>query len=76
MPTPGEYARARLDRIRKLAYRPAVRIEPANDDVRRVLKHPKGRRFPDEGAALWPDDTFTRRRLRDGSVRRAGNLLE
>ena len=71
MPTPGEYARARLDRLRKLAYRPAVRIAPANDDVRRVLRHPHGRGFPSEGLAAWPDDTFTHRRLRDGSVIRS-----
>ena len=71
MPTPGERIRDRLDRIRKLAYRPAVRVEPANDDLRRVLRHPRGRGFPDEGAALWPDDTFTHRRLRDGSVIRS-----
>ena len=71
MPTPGEQIRARLDRIRKLAYRPAVRIEPANDDLRLILRHPHGRGFPDEGSAAWPDDTFTWRRLKDGSVIRS-----
>ncbi len=48
-----------------------VRVIPANDDMRRVLKHPKGGRgFPASGSVEWPLDQFTRRRIKDGSVTR------
>ncbi|UPK03105.1 hypothetical protein [Bradyrhizobium sp. 170] len=47
-----------------------VRVVPANDDGRRLLRHPKGGGFPAEGSAEWPDDRFTKRRLADGSVTR------
>ena len=30
--------------------------------------HPKGTMFDSNGMADWPDDGFTRRRLRDGDV--------
>jgi hypothetical protein len=45
-----------------------VQVVPANDDYRKVLKHPKAGGFPESGAAAWPDDRFTKRRLADGSV--------
>jgi hypothetical protein len=45
-----------------------VRVVPANDDVRRLMKHPHGGGFPESGAATWPDDRFTKRRLADSSV--------
>jgi hypothetical protein len=47
-----------------------VRVTPANDDLRRVLKHPKGGlAFPaGSGSVEWPLDQFTRRRIKDGSV--------
>jgi hypothetical protein len=47
-----------------------VRVTPANDDLRRVLKHPKGAKFPASGSVEWPLDQFTRRRIKDGSVTR------
>jgi len=46
-----------------------VRVEPANDDLRAVLKHPSGIRFHATGSVEWPLDRFTRRRIADGSVR-------
>jgi len=49
---------------------PRVRVVPASDDVRKYIKHPSGLKFPESGAAEWPLDSFTRRRLRDGSVTR------
>jgi len=49
---------------------PRVRVVPASDDVRKYIKHPTGLKFPESGAAEWPLDSFTRRRLRDGSVTR------
>jgi hypothetical protein len=55
--------------INRLPKAPVVRVEPANDDLRRVLKHPRGFRFPPKsGSVEWPLDRFTRRRIADGSV--------
>src|SRR4029434_5162833 len=53
--------------IRKIA---RVRVMPARDDIRWLLKHPNGTGFPADGPAEWPLDKFTRRRLREGSVTR------
>jgi hypothetical protein len=47
----------------------AIRVVP-NEKYRDVLFHPStGQRFRAEGGASWPNDRFTQRRLRDGSVR-------
>ena len=47
-----------------------VRVVPANENLRGVLKHmPSGIAFRKEGGTEWPNDRFTQRRLRDGSVR-------
>lgn len=43
-------------------------VWPKNESTRRILKHTNGIGFPAQGAAIWPDDAFTRRRLRDGDV--------
>jgi hypothetical protein len=45
-----------------------VRVVPASDDLRRVLKHPRGVRFPSHGSAEWPNDKFTKRRLAEGVI--------
>lgn len=45
-----------------------VKVAPRNDSVRKLLKHPGGRAFPESGAADWPDDVFTHRRILDGDV--------
>jgi hypothetical protein len=60
-------------RIRKMQEAAAkdaktVRVSPANDDMRRVLAHPRAGYFPAEGSAEWPDDDFTHRRIRDGDI--------
>lgn len=60
---------ARVDRIRKAQHRPGLRVEPKNEDIRRILKHPSGIRFRSEGSVEWPDDIYTRRRLRDGDIK-------
>jgi hypothetical protein len=54
--------------MRKLHERPSVRVQPANADMRRLLKHPKAGGFRGEGSMEWPDDMFTRKRLRDGDI--------
>jgi len=59
----------RLERVAPATTVPRVRVLPANDDLRRVLKHPiTGMRFRETGSVEWPLDTFTKRRLREGSI--------
>jgi hypothetical protein len=67
----GQNQQAKLARVaRKLP--PPVKVDPRDDDVRKYIKHlPSGRGFPASGPALWPNDNFTARRLRDGSVKLA-----
>ena len=64
---------ARLARIARAhqADVPRVRVEPANDDMRRLLKHPNGMAFRSSGSVEWPLDRFTKRRLADKSIRLA-----
>jgi hypothetical protein len=65
----GLRQRERMEKIREA--RPAgVRVTPANDEMRRLLKHPKSGGFRKEGSVEWPDDRFTKRRLADGSITR------
>ena len=45
-----------------------LRVEPANELMREILEHPNGTMFRARGAAEWPDDVFTQRRLRDGDI--------
>jgi hypothetical protein len=46
-----------------------VSVQPAKPEYRKHLKHAvTGVGFGDEGGAEWPDDQFTKRRVRDGSV--------
>lgn len=68
--TPGQRAKERVGRIQKINARPGIRVEPKNDDMRRLLKHPRAGHFRSEGSMEWPDDTFTHRRLRDGDIKR------
>jgi hypothetical protein len=48
---------------------PGIRVEPADDDMRRLLKHPTAGGFRAEGDIEWPNDTFTFRRLKEGSIK-------
>jgi hypothetical protein len=59
---------ARLQAIRKSKEIPRVHVLPANEDIRRVLKHPRGMAFRSSGAVDWPLDKYTQRRIADGSV--------
>jgi hypothetical protein len=59
---------ARLDAIAKSREFPRVRVVPANQDMRRILRHPTAGAFRSAGAAEWPMDTYTHRRLEDGSI--------
>ena len=40
-PTPAQRNRARIERVRKMRPPAGVRVEPKNEDMRRVLKHPR-----------------------------------
>ncbi|HEY2678640.1 MAG TPA: hypothetical protein VGI65_16835 [Steroidobacteraceae bacterium] len=59
---------ARLQAIRKSKEIPRVHVLPANEDIRRVLKHPRGMAFRSTGPVDWPLDKYTQRRIADGSV--------
>jgi hypothetical protein len=67
--SPAEQIKQRVGRVKVPAPRPGIVVEPANDDMRRLLKHPRGIRFRSEGPIEWPDDQFTHRRIADGSVK-------
>ena len=69
---PGERRLANLKRIRDAARTPGVRVEPTSDYMRRLIRHPVAGKFRAEGSLEWPNDTFTARRLAEGSVRLAG----
>jgi hypothetical protein len=59
---------ARLHAIAQGQAHPRVRVLPASDDMRRILKHPRGMKFRSTGSVEWPLDKFTQRRLREGSI--------
>jgi hypothetical protein len=64
---------ARMEKMREAAAKLAprtVNVMPANDDMRRLLKHPHAGGFPKDGGggAVWPDDRFTKRRIADGDI--------
>ena len=64
-----KYIEARNARLRKITpQRARVRVLPANEDFRQVLKHPSGLRFPEQGSVEWPLDKFTRKRIAEGDI--------
>jgi hypothetical protein len=58
----------RLDAVRESHTIPRVRVLPATEVIRRTIKHPRGMRFRTTGSVEWPNDSFTQRRLADGTV--------
>ncbi|KYK50059.1 hypothetical protein A1D31_22365 [Bradyrhizobium liaoningense] len=64
----GLRTKQRMEVMRSAKASQGVRVVPANDDVRRLMKHPGSGGFPASGAATWPEDRFTKRRLADGSI--------
>ncbi len=71
----------RIKRLQRLKdARPEVKmvnVVLVDERHRPVLKHqPSGIGFKDSGGAVWPDDNFTHRRLRDGSVKLADEKPE
>ena len=59
-------ARAKL--ARGLAETRRVRVRPATEEYRKVIRHPRYGGFRSSGSISWPLDNFTKRRIRDGSV--------
>jgi len=50
-----------------------VRVAPANENVRKHIQHPSVPiPFGDLDSLEWPNDQFTKRRLRDGDVTLVG----
>jgi hypothetical protein len=45
-----------------------MKVWPTSDDIRKVLAHPTGGPFRDEGPTEWPDDVYTYKQIQDGSV--------
>jgi hypothetical protein len=48
--------------------RRVVRVVPKNDQLRKYLKHPSRGALNAEGSTEWPNDQFTRRRIKAGDV--------
>ena len=67
--SPADQIKQRVGRIKVPAHRPGILVEPRDDDMRRLLKHPNGIKFRAEGPIEWPDDQFTHRRIADGTVK-------
>jgi len=46
-----------------------MKVYALKDNVKKFIKHvPTGYKFDANGVSDWPDDQFTRRRLRDGDI--------
>ena len=58
----------RLEAIAEGKRVPMVRVVPASEEIRRVLRHPRGMAFRSSGSVEWPRDKLTERWLRDGSI--------
>jgi hypothetical protein len=67
---------ARQRRLRLVSQGKAatVKVFAANETFRETLRHANGRRFRDtiDQAVEWPNDSFTSRRIAEGSVRTDG----
>jgi len=66
---------AREKRLRLIDGPPTtVKVYAANESVRATMRHASGTRFRAglDQAVEWPNDSFTHRRINDGSVRTDG----
>lgn len=60
----------RMKQIRDMSAVQRVRIEPTKEEYRKVLKHPSNNQaFRETGSVEWPLDQFTKKRIREGSVK-------
>jgi hypothetical protein len=67
----GQRRKAQLQAIKDASadVQKTVRVVPSDDKMRRLLKHPNGMAFRPTGGVEWPMDRFTKRRLKDGTVK-------
>jgi hypothetical protein len=63
----GRGGKKRLQAIKDARPKP-IKVRAANDTVKRLVKHPHGGGFKSDGTAMWPQDNFTTRRLKDGDI--------
>ena len=66
--TRNTWHKERLATIRKRHEAPRVRVAPATEEIRRVLRHPHGMAFRSTGSVEWPMDSFTYNRIKEGSI--------
>ena len=72
---PGDRMKARIKKVRDAVRIEGVRVVPASgegfteEDMRRLLVHPSAGGFRASGDIEWPNDTFTKRRLAEGSIK-------
>lgn len=59
---------ARMKFVRDARTPRKVRVSPAKELFRGLIKHPNGGGFRSSGSVEWPLDSFTKRRIRDGDV--------
>jgi len=66
--------RQRRLRIINSGKTPTIKVYAANETMRGALRHPSGARFRTniDQPVEWPNDTFTARRIAEGSVRTDG----
>lgn len=58
----------RMKLARKLTEVTRVRVSPANERMRRVIRHPRFGGFRSSGSIELPLDTWLKRRIKEGSV--------
>jgi len=63
----GQRRQARIDALKHEVA--VVSVEVTKPEYARVLKHPHSGGFKKSGETLWLNDSFTQRRLNDGSIR-------
>ena len=48
---------------------PPLTVYATKENIKKYIRHPSAiTHFDSSGRAVWPDDQFTRRRIRDGDV--------
>lgn len=45
-----------------------TKVYAKDASIQKHIKHPNGKSFRDDGSAEWPNDQFTKRRIKDGDV--------
>jgi hypothetical protein len=45
-----------------------MKVRAKNDDIKKVIRHPIGGAFREDGTAEWPDDSYTLKRIQEGDV--------